>query len=129
MWQDGDAWRVGIERPAAALGRRQRVVRLGDRALATSGDYRIFFEDEGARYSHLIDPRDGWPVDHGLASVTVLAPTTMQADALSTALMVLGPEAGLALARREGIAALFIAKTSRGFVERVTPEFEPYLIV
>jgi thiamine biosynthesis lipoprotein len=124
----GDTWRVGIERPVAAPGRVQRVVRLGGRALATSGDYRIFFERDGARYSHIIDPRDGWPVTHGLASVTVVAPTTMQADALSTALMVLGPEAGLALARREAIAAFFIAKTDSGFVEFVAPEFAPYLM-
>ncbi len=125
----GDTWRVGIERPVAAPGRVQRVVRLGGRALATSGDYRIFFERDGSRYSHIINPRDGWPVNHGLASVTVVAPTTLQADALSTALMVLGPEVGLALARREEIAAFFIAKTDGGFVERVTPTFAPYLLV
>jgi thiamine biosynthesis lipoprotein len=125
----GDAWRVGIEQPVAAPGRVQRVVRLGRRALATSGDYRIFFEHNGSRYSHIINPRDGRPVDHGLASVTVIASSTMQADALSTALMVLGPKAGLALARREGIAAFFIAKTDSGFVERVTQAFTPYLIV
>lgn len=124
----GDTWRVGIERPVAAPGRVQRVVRLGGRALATSGDYRIFFERDGSRYSHIINPRDGWPVNHGLASVTVVAPTTMQADALSTALMVLGPETGLALARREAIAAFFIAKTDSGFVELVSPEFAPYLM-
>jgi thiamine biosynthesis lipoprotein len=125
----GEIWRVGIERPVTAPRRVQRVVRLGGQALATSGDYRIFFERAGSRYSHIINPRDGRPVDHGLASVTVAASSTMLADALSTALMVLGPKAGLALARREGIAAFFINKTDNGFVELVSPEFAPYLIV
>ncbi len=124
----GDIWRVGIERPSPASGTVQRVVRLGGQALATSGDYRIFFERDGARYSHILDPRNGRPVDHGLASVTVVAPSTLEADALSTALMVLGPEVGFELARRDGIAAFFIAKTDRGFAERIAPEFAPYLI-
>ena len=123
----GSVWRVGIERPAAP-GTVQRVVRLGGQGLATSGDYRIFFEHDGARYSHILDARDGRPVDHGLASVTVVAPTAMQADALSTALMVLGPEAGLELARREGVAAFFIARQGDGFVETASPEFGRYLI-
>ena len=123
----GSVWRVGIETPAA-LGTVQRVVRLGGQGLATSGDYRIFFERDGARYSHILDARDGRPVDHGLASVTVIAPTAMQADALSTALMVLGPEAGLELARRERVAAFFIARKGDGFVETASPEFARYLI-
>ncbi len=124
----GDAWRIGIEKPAGAYGTVQRVVRLGGQGLATSGDYRIFFEQDGARYSHILDARDGRPVDHGLASVTVIAPTAMQADALSTALMVLGPKTGLELARREGIAAYFIARKGHGFVETASPKFAGYLI-
>ena len=124
----GDVWRVGIERPAGTLGTVQRIVRLGGQGLATSGDYRIFFEQDGARYSHILDARDGRPVDHGLASVTVIARTAMQADALSTALMVLGPEAGLQLARRKNIAAFFIARKGHGFVETASPEFARYLI-
>jgi thiamine biosynthesis lipoprotein len=124
----GELWRVGIERPAGASRAVQRVVRLGRQALATSGDYRIFFERGGQRYSHIVDPRDGRPVDHGLASVTVIATTAMEADALSTALMVLGPEAGFELAERESIAAFFIARNAKGFAEFVTRGFAPYLI-
>jgi thiamine biosynthesis lipoprotein len=124
----GELWRVGIERPAGASRAVQRVVRLGRQALATSGDYRIFFERDGQRYSHIIDPRDGRPVDHGLASVTVIAATAMEADALSTALMVLGPEAGFELAERERTAAFFIARNGEGFIELVTRGFAPYLI-
>jgi thiamine biosynthesis lipoprotein len=123
----GSVWRVGIERPAA-MGTLQRVVRLGGQGLATSGDYRIFFERDGARYSHILDARDGRPVDHGLASVTVIAPTAMRADVLSTALMVLGPTAGMELARRDGIAAFFIARKGASFVETASPEFASYLI-
>jgi thiamine biosynthesis lipoprotein len=124
----GELWRIGIERPAGASRAVQRVVRLGRQALATSGDYRIFFERDGQRYSHIIDPRNGRPVDHGLASVTVIAATAIEADALSTALMVLGPEAGFALAERARIAAFFIARRDKGFVELVTGGFAPYLI-
>jgi thiamine biosynthesis lipoprotein len=124
----GELWRIGIEKPAGASRSVQRVVRLGRQALATSGDYRIFFERDGQRYSHIIDPRDGRPVDHGLASVTVIAATAMEADALSTALMVLGPEAGFELAERESIAAFFIARNTKGFAEFVTRGFAPYLI-
>jgi len=122
----GDAWRVGIERPDDSL--RRRIVGLDGKGLATSGDYRIFFESEGIRYPHIIDPRSGVPVRHGLASVTVIARTTMRADALSTALMVMGPRAGLEFARENGIAAFFISKTKTGFVETPTEPFLHYLI-
>lgn len=124
----GEAWRIGIEMPIGAPRTVARVVRLGGAALATSGDYRIFFESEGARFSHIINPRSGRPVEHGLASVTVVAPSALQADAWSTALMVLGPEAGLELARRENLAALFIARNGDGFTETRSPGFAQYLV-
>jgi len=124
----GGSWRIGIERPETGPGGVQRVVRLDGRGLATSGDYRIFFEEKGRRYSHVLDPRTGRPVDHGLASVTVIAPTAMEADGLSTALMVLGPDEGAKLAEREGIAAFFIAKRGRGFAETATAAFLPHLM-
>ncbi|NQU56885.1 MAG: FAD:protein FMN transferase [Rhodospirillales bacterium] len=124
----GGIWRVGIERPQASPDGAQRVVRLDGKGLATSGDYRIFFEEKGQRYSHILDPRTGRPIDHSLASVSVIAPTAMQADGLSTALMVLGPDEGAKLAEREGIAAFFIAKRGRGFAETATTAFLPHLI-
>jgi len=122
----GDIWRVGIERPDGVA--RRRVVGLDGNGLATSGDYRIFFESDGVRYPHIIDPRSGRPVGHGLASVTVIAKTAMQADALSTALMVMGPKHGFELAQRNAIAAFFISKTDGGFKEAATQPFLKYLI-
>jgi FAD:protein FMN transferase len=118
------AWRIGVEKPVTGRRAIQRVFRVDDAAIATSGDYRIFFESGGGRYSHIIDPRTGRPVTHKLASVTVIAPTTMAADAWSTALMVLGPDDGFRLAERLELAALFIAKTDGGFRENYTTSFD-----
>jgi thiamine biosynthesis lipoprotein len=123
----GRPWRVGIEQPEAGARAVRRVVRLDGRALATSGDYLDYFERRGRRYCHIIDPRSGRPVDHDLASVSVVAGSAMRADALSTALMVLGPEAGLRLALRENIAALFVLREGARLGEKRTPAFEPYL--
>lgn len=119
----GKAWRIGIEKPTGVPGDLQRVVDLKDGALATSGNYRIFFERDGQRYSHIINPQTGRPVNHDLASATVVAPTTMEADALSTSLLVLGPEAGMELAIEQNIAALFIAGRGETFTEKASPAF------
>jgi thiamine biosynthesis lipoprotein len=80
--------------------------------VATSGDYRIFFDHQGRRYSHTIDPRTGRPVCHGVTSVTVVHPSCMHADAWATALTVLGPHEGLAVARREKLAALMLVQNA-----------------
>lgn len=117
-------WRIGVERPGSERPAVQTIVSLDGSAVATSGNYRNYFESDGFRYSHIIDPRTGAPVEHNLASVTVVAPSTMQADALSTALMVMGPHAGLRLARRADIAALFIVRDGAGFEEVRSPRFE-----
>ena len=121
---DGQPWRVGIEEPAVAPPRRiRRVVALADHAMATSGDYRIYFERDGHRYCHEIDPVSASPVAHALTSVTVAAADCMTADALATALMVLGPAAGYAYAQHDGIAAYFVERAEGGLVDRVTPAF------
>jgi thiamine biosynthesis lipoprotein len=106
----GEPWRIAIERPDPGRRAALRVVALQDQAMATSGDYRNFFELDGRRYSHSIDPATGRPVDHALASVTVLAERCADADAWATALLVLGPARGLALADEHGLAALFIER-------------------
>lgn len=116
-------WRIGIERPDEAGRTVSRVLQLEDAAVSTSGDYRDFFESAGIRYSHTLDPRSGRPVTHGLASVTVLRPTATEADALATALTVLGPQEGFELAQRLGWAALFIERTPGGFQPRETTAF------
>jgi thiamine biosynthesis lipoprotein len=99
------------------------VVPLAGQALATSGDYRNWFEHDGRRYSHEIDPALGAPVTHRLASVSVVHADCALADAWATALFVLGPERGLAAAEREGLAAYFITRAPGGFVEHQTPAF------
>jgi thiamine biosynthesis lipoprotein len=116
-------WRIAVEKPTAEKRMIQKVLPLSDISLATSGDYRNFFELDNVRYSHTIDPRSGKPITHKLASCTILSDTTMKADALATALMVLGPEEGFDLAEKENIAALFIIKTDDGFLEKASSSF------
>ncbi|MDJ0990520.1 MAG: FAD:protein FMN transferase [Desulfobacterales bacterium] len=96
---DGRQWRIGINRPEAGAPVNQvyKVVTLQDRAFATSGDYRIFFEQDGQRFSHVIDPRTGRPVANGVVSVSVTATTCARADGLATALMIMGVTEGLKL--------------------------------
>jgi thiamine biosynthesis lipoprotein len=120
-----EPWRIGIERPVAGPGRgMQRLVPLSDLSIATSGGYRNYRDVDGQRLIHILDPRLGRPVSHALASVSVVAPSCTRADGLATALLVLGPEEGLALAEREGIAALLlVADGSGGFQEVATSTF------
>ncbi len=121
---DGGAWRVAIERPAD-LGERAGMLtlELADLAVATSGDYRNYYEYQGERLSHIIDPRTLRPASHAGASVTVLHPQCATADAWATALSVLGPEEGLALAERSDLAALFIVRNAGGFELLTTTAF------
>jgi len=126
--RDGGPWRVAIETPDAEGRAIHRIVALRDRSMATSGDYRNYYEHEGRRLSHLLDPRTGRPVEHALASVTVLHPEALLADAWATALQVLGLEAGYALAVEEGLAAYFIVRRGQGFESRPTAGFEPFLV-
>jgi thiamine biosynthesis lipoprotein len=120
----GAAWRIGIEEPDATPQRARWVVPLSGRAMATSGDYRNYFVEGGQRYSHEIDPASGAPIRHSLCSVTVVADDCMQADALATALIVLGAERGRALAEASGIAAQFIERVpGSGFRDSMTSSF------
>ena len=121
-------WQVGIEQPVAGTRGVRQIITLEDMAMATSGDYRNYFEHEGIRYSHTIDPRTGRPVSHGLASVTVLHPSTMLADAWATGLLVLGLEQGYAMALENELAAYFIVRTDTGFEELNSPAFQPHTV-
>ncbi len=97
---------------------------LHNHALATSGDYRNYYERDGKRVSHTIDPRTGRPIAHRLASVSVIHDTAAQADGWATALNVLGPDIGLAVATDYGIAALLLVRADDGsFEERLTPAY------
>lgn len=116
-------WAIAIETPDRAARSVQTVVHLTNTAMATSGDYRNFFEHDGRHYSHTIDPRTGFPITHEGASVTVVADTAAFADAAATALLVMGPDAGLALAERESIAACFLLRLGSGFEERASSLF------
>lgn len=118
-----EPWAVAIEAPVEAGGSIGRVIRLTDKAMATSGDYRNYFQFDGKRYSHTIDPRNGLPTAHELASVSVVSDTAAMADAMATALLVLGPTEGYELAVREQIPAYFQLRTGGGFEERTTPAF------
>ena len=124
---DGEVWRVGIEHPVTSENKLQSVLLLSDRSLATSGDYRQFFEDQGRRFSHVIDPRTGFPVVHQMASVSVVHANCLMADALATAFMVMGPEDGVRYAEKHGISALFIFREGDGFREKMTHKFAGFV--
>jgi thiamine biosynthesis lipoprotein len=116
-------WSVAIEAPNRDSRTVARVVGLTDMAMATSGDYRNFFEYAGRFYSHTIDPRSGFPVAHDAAAVTVVAESAALADGMATALLVLGPGDGLQLAERLDLAALFQVRTATRVQERMSSRF------
>jgi len=119
--ENGDrAWRIAVEQPVAGKRAIQQVVELTDESMATSGDYRNFRESDGQRLTHIIDPRTRRPVEHSLASVTVLHPACAFADAYATALMVLGPDAGMQFAESESLAVFMLVRTDDGIVERAS---------
>ena len=124
---DGQSWRIGIEQPQLDRGPVRMAVQVTDAAVATSGDYRNYFERDGVRYSHTIDPRTGYPVTHKLASVTVIADNCARADAFATAFMVLGEQRTLALAEALGLPVYMLAKQGDGFVARHSSAFQRYL--
>ncbi|MDG4952674.1 FAD:protein FMN transferase [Actinobacillus equuli] len=122
----GVDWRIAIEQPTLAQGQAAQItVPLHNLGMATSGNYRNYFEDEqGNRLSHIINPKELRPVSHKLASITVFAPTTMTADGLSTGLFVLGPEKALEVAEREKLAVFLIIKNGEAFETKMSSEFE-----
>jgi thiamine biosynthesis lipoprotein len=114
---NGQAWPVALESPRVGRRAAHGVIELQDLAVATSGDYRRFVEEGGARLGHTMDGRRVAPVHNGVASVTVLAPTCMDADAWATALLVAGPGEGLPLAQRHGLEALWLLRRGSELVE------------
>ncbi len=120
-------WVIGIESPVAQQRSIRKKLLLEDVAMATSGDYRNYFEENGVRYSHTIDPTTGYPIKHQLASVTVIDSTCQRADALATAIMVMGPSRGLEFARQQQLAIFMLVKQGDHFMERYSAAFKPYL--
>jgi thiamine biosynthesis lipoprotein len=115
--KEGRPWRVGVNRPQkdAPINQVYKVVPLTDKAMATSGDYRSFFEINGKRYSHVIDPRTGHPVANGVVSASVIADNCTFADGLATAIMVMGRAKGLALVNRlDGVECLIVVRQADG---------------
>ena len=122
---DGTPWRIGVEQPDITTGQLlQAVLKLHNEALATSGDYNNFFEHQGVRYSHTIDPGSGRPVSHETTLVTVRATDCMTADALATTLLVLGSQAGYDWAQQRDIAAMFVSRVEAGYEERTTTAWD-----
>jgi FAD:protein FMN transferase len=125
--QQQQPWVVGIESPVANQRSIRKRLHLSDVAMATSGDYRNFFEHNGVRYSHTIDPATGYPINHKLVSVTVIDSSCMRADALATAIMVMGPEKGLNFAEQQHLAIFMLVKQNETYIEKYSMAFKPYL--
>ena len=123
---DGVAWRIAMEQPQL-FAEVDRVINITDIAVATSGDYRNYFEKDGVRYSHTIDPVTGRPIVHNLASVTVLTQSCAEADAWATAFSVLGVEQSLKLAEQLDIAAYMLVRENEQFVPRTSEAFNLFL--
>ncbi|WP_252176132.1 FAD:protein FMN transferase [Endozoicomonas sp. 4G] len=124
---DGAPWKLGIRGPAMANSQPALIVELENKAMATSGDYLNYFEVDGKKYSHTINPRTGHPEMGRLAEVAVIEDNVAEADALATMFMVLGDKEGLKLANREGIAAYFTYHTDNGYEAVSSDAFKPYL--
>jgi FAD:protein FMN transferase len=122
----GERWHIAIEHPVDTRRAPYAGVWLDSEAVSTSGEYRDYYERDGHRYSHTIDPRTGRPLDRAPGSVVVIAASTALADGWATALNVLGPHDGLALAAREHMPVLFIERATDGWRSQSTPEFERY---
>nr|WP_241761343.1 FAD:protein FMN transferase [Candidatus Photodesmus katoptron] len=115
--QQGQPWRIAIEKPIPDQRIIQTIIEPGNTAVSTSGDYRNYFKHNGVYYSHIINPETGQPIENNIASVTVFDKSSMTADGLSTALMVLGKDKGMELANQYKIPVYMIIKTKNGFME------------
>ena len=124
---DGTPWRIAIEEPLEGTREVDRIFPLTGTALATSGNYRNFYIVDGQRYAHTIDPVSGKPILHKLASVTVLDPSCARADALATALMVLGEEKGRQFCEKNRIAAYLLIHDKTKIKAYATPAFEAFI--
>lgn len=128
MNADGQPWRVAIQKPTDRENAVQAIVNINGHGISTSGSYRNYYELDGKRISHVIDPQTGRPITHKLVSVTVIAPTALEADAWDTGLMVLGTEKAQQVVREQGLAVYMIMKEGDGFTTWMSPQFRAFLV-
>ncbi len=128
MNAQGAPWRVAIQKPTDQENAVQAVVDINGHGISTSGSYRNYYELDGKRISHVIDPKTGRPIEHKLVSVTVIAPTALEADAWDTGLMVLGKEKAQAVVQREGLAVYMISREGDRFTTWMSPQFAAFLV-
>ena len=128
MNDEGQPWRVAIQKPTDRENAVQAIVDINGHGISTSGSYRNYYELDGKRISHVIDPQTGRPIDHKLVSVTVIAPTALEADGWDTGLMVLGPEKAQEVVREQGLAVYMIVKEGEGFKTWMSPQFRAFLV-
>ncbi|MBP5943609.1 MULTISPECIES: FAD:protein FMN transferase [unclassified Pseudomonas] len=121
---DGSPWRIALEAPRDDQQVAERIINVDGYGVSTSGDYRNYFLQDGRRYSHTFDARSGAPVLHDLASVTVIHPSALMADGLSTLLLILGPERAWAYVEKHDIGAFFVIRADTGFVIRTSKAFD-----
>ncbi|CAH6661331.1 FAD:protein FMN transferase ApbE [Pseudocitrobacter vendiensis] len=128
MNAEGRPWRVAIQKPTDKENAVQAIVDINGHGISTSGSYRNYYELDGQRISHVIDPQTGRPITHKLVSVTVIAPTALEADAWDTGLMVLGPEKAKEVVREQGLAVYMIMKEGDNFTTWMSPQFKAFLV-
>lgn len=127
MKATGQPWRVAIQKPTDRENAVQAIVDINGHGISTSGSYRNYYELDGKRVSHVIDPQTGRPITHNLVSVTVIAPTALEADGWDTGLMVLGREKAQQVVREQGLAVYMISKEGDGFTTWMSPQFAGFL--
>lgn len=125
---EGNAWRVAIQKPTDRENAIQALVDINGHAISTSGSYLNYYELDGKRISHIINPQTGRPIEHRLVSVSVISTTAMEADGWDTGLMVLGAEKAKQVAEKEGLAVYFITKDDHGFSTWMSPQFKTFLL-
>lgn len=121
-------WRVAIQKPTDEQNAVQAILDINGHGISTSGSYRNYYELDGKRISHVIDPQTGRPITHNLVSVTVISPTALEADALDTGLMVLGTEKAKEVVRQQGLAVYMITREGEGFKTWMSPQFASFLV-
>ncbi|EDW0215151.1 FAD:protein FMN transferase ApbE, partial [Salmonella enterica subsp. enterica] len=119
---------VAIQKPTDRENAVQAIVDINGHGISTSGSYRNYYELDGKRVSHVIDPQTGRPIEHNLVSVTVIAPTALEADGWDTGLMVLGTQKAQEVVRREGLAVFMIMKEGEGFKTWMSPQFKTFMV-